>query len=341
MNHPTVIAADIAKNSFQCAQFSNGQLIGKNRSFSRRTFEKLITKPKPIKLVMETCSGAQHWARLAKAHGHEVVLIAPKLVSGYRQGQKTDANDALAIFEASRSVKLKESVQLSAERQGLGVLDSVRHHYQSECTRLGNAMRGHLAEFGIVFPKTIASLKRNLPLILEDAENGLPETAREAVNYYWLDWQTAAAKVLSLKKSIDRKLALIEPAKELLKIEGVGPVCATQLLLALGDGSAFKYGKEAAAYTGTSPMQFSTGGKVTIVGIGKHRGHKRLRANLIQGARSVINSVKLRGPKSDLDHWLLGVIERRGENRAAVALANKNVRRAWAMIAHGREFVSQ
>lgn len=121
----------------------------------------------------------------------------------------------------------------------------------------------------------------------------------------------------------------------------MGSVCTTQLLLTLGDGRTFKYAKEAAAYTGVSPQQFSTGGKVTMIGIGKHRGHGRLRANLIRGARAVINSVKARGPKSDLDRWLLGVIERRGENRAAVALANKNVRRAWAIIAHDREFVRQ
>jgi transposase len=341
MNNRTVIAADIAKNSFQCVNFINGKQVTKNRAFNRSRFEKLITRAKPMKLVMETCSGAQHWGRLAKSHGHDVVLIAPKFVSGFRQGQKTDANDAVAIFEASRSVNLKESIHSSVETQALGMLDSVRTHYQTRKTRLGNALRGHLAEFGIVIPKGVASVRRRLPLILEDADNGLPDTARFALNEYWLDWQRATEKVLKLDRRIKQTLSSIACAKELCKLEGIGPVCTTQLLVTLGDGKAFKRSKEASAFVGVSPKQYSTGGKVTMTGIGKHTGHKKLKANLIQGARSVIQKVNSREPVSELDHWLVALIERVGENRAAVALANKNVRRAWAIIAHNRRFIAR
>lgn len=338
MTHRIVIAADIAKSSFQCVQFTNGKQSSKNRSFSRGQFEKLITRPKPMKLVMETCGGAQHWARVAKRHGHEVVLIPPRFVKGFRQGQKTDANDAVAIFEASRSSNLKESVQSSAERQALGTLQTVRDRFQRRKTQVSNAIRGHLMEFGFTFGKGFSNLKRFVPGILEDAENELPMLARIAIGELWREWLSATEKVAKLDRQIQQSLATIKVAKEVMKLEGVGPVCTAQLLVALGDGRAFKCAKDAGAFTGTSPKQHSTGGKTVIVGIGKHTGLNPLKPNLIQGARSVIQRVKTKGPKSELEQWLADLIERRGENRAAVALANKNVRRAWAIIRHDRRF---
>jgi transposase len=194
MTHRTVIAADIAKNSFQCVQFTNDKQSSKNRAYSRRQFENLITRPKPMKLVMETCGGAQHWARVAKQHGHEVVLTSPRFVKGFRQGQKTDANDAVAIFEASRSSNLKASVQSSAERQALGTIQTVRDGFMSRKTKTSNAIRGHLMEFGFTFNKGFSNLKRFVPDILEDAENDLPMLARIAVGELWDEWLRATDK---------------------------------------------------------------------------------------------------------------------------------------------------
>ena len=341
MKKNTVIAADIAKNVFECVKFENDKQVGNNRRLKRARFENMILTMKPCKLVMEACSGAQHWARLAKAHGHTVVLIHPKLVAGYRQGQKTDANDAIAIYEASRREKLKECVQKTVDQQGLGLLESVRSHYQVRKKRLSNALRGHLAEFGIVMPKGYKTLRAQMPRILEDAENGLPLSARMALNEYWCDWQQAHQKVLQLEKEKLKELNKIEVAKELLKIEGVGPVVTSGLICVLGDGSAFTRGKEAAAYIGTSPKQHSSGDKTVIVGISKTSGHKELRSALIQGARSVIQKLKAKGkPSSEKERWLAQLMARQGENRAAVALANKNVRTAWALIAHQRQYIA-
>lgn len=338
MTHRTVVAADIAKNSFQCVQFTNDKQSSKNRAYSRSQFEKLITRPKPMKLVMEACGGAQHWARVAKSHGHQVVLISPRFVKGFRQGQKTDANDAVAIFEASRSTNLKESVQSSSERQALATLQSVRDTLIRTKTRQSNAIRGYLMEFGFTFAKGFSNLKRFVPDILEDAQNELPMLARIAVGSLWLEWQRTCDNITKLDHELQKSLTSIKTAKELMKLEGVGPVCTAHLLIALGDGRAFKHAKDASAFAGTSPKQHSTGGKIVIVGIGKHRGLNPLRPNLIQGARSIIQKVKTKGPTSELEQWLAGLIERRGENRAAVALANKNVRRAWAIIRHDRQF---
>ena len=341
MSNRTVISADIAKNVFQCVQFKNDRQIGKNKTYKRENFAKLITGSQPGKLVMETCSGAQHWTRMAKAHGHEVVLIPPRVVAPYRQGQKTDANDAQAIYEASQRKHLKASPHKTVEQQALGVLESVRAHYQSRKNKLSNAIRGHLAEFGLIIPKGYKSLRTQLPLILEDAENGLPMPVRMAINIYWQDWQLAHQKVMELEKEKLVELNQIQSAKEILKIEGIGPVCASGLICTLGDGSVFKRGKEAAAFIGTSPKQHSSGGKVIMVGISKTTGHKKLRSALIQGARSVILKLKAKKePSSEKERWLAQLIERQGENRAAVALANKNVRTAWALLVHNREYIA-
>jgi transposase len=341
MRDRIVIAADIAKNVFECVKFKNDQQVGKNKRYKRAQFSQLLTSKEAFTLVMETCSGAQHWARLAKQHGHTVILIPPKVVTPYRHGQKTDANDAMAIYEASRRHQLKASVQKTVEQQGLSALESVRSHYQERKKSLSNAMRGHLAEFGIVMPKGYKSLRRQMPLILENAENTLPMSARLAVNEYWQDWQHAHETVLKLEKEKSKELNTMEVAKQLLKIEGIGPVSTSGLICVLGDGSAFKRGKEAAAFIGTSPKQHSSGGKEVVVGISKTTGHKKLRAALIQGARSVILRLAAKGePSSDKERWLAQLIERQGENRAAVALANKNVRTAWALLAHNRQYIA-
>lgn len=341
MKDRTVIAADIAKNIFECVKFKQNRQIGKVKRYKRDQFAQLLTSREQFMLVMETCSGAQHWARLASQYGHKVILIPPKVVSPYRQGQKTDANDAMAIYEASRRHQLKASVQKTVEQQGLSALESVRAHYQDRKKSLGNAMRGHLAEFGIVMPKGYKSLRSQVPLILEDAENGLPMSARQAIHAYWEDWQRANQQVLQLEKEKLKILNSIDGAKELLKIEGIGPVCTSGLICVLGDGSAFKRGKEAAAFIGTSPKQHSSGGKEIIIGISKTTGHKKLRAALIQGARSVILKLAAKDePSSEKERWLAQLIERQGENRAAVALANKNVRTAWALLAHNRQYIA-
>ena len=341
MNNRTVFSADIAKNVFQCVQFKNNRQIGKNKTYKRAQFAKLLTLSKPGKLVMKTCSGAHHWIRLAKAYGHEVVLIPPPVVTPYRQGQKTDANDADAIYEASKRQNLKESPHKTIEQQALAVLEKVRAHYQARKTRLSNAMRGHLAEFGIIMPKGYKSLRKQLPLILEDAENGLPMSVRFAINHYWTDWQQAHLKVMMLEKEKLVALRDMPVAKEILKVAGMGPVGTSGLICALGDATVFKRGKEAAAFIGTSPKQHSSGGKEVMVGISKTTGHKKLRSALIQGAWSVILKLKAKKePSSEKEKWLAQLIERQGEKRAAVALANKNVRTVWALIVHGQKYIT-
>lgn len=339
MKNRTVVAADIAKDVFQAVMFKYDKQCGANKSYKRKKFEQLITSMKPAIFVMENCSGAQHWARLASLHGHEVVLLGPLFVSRFRQGQKTDANDAVAIYDAFNSRQMKPSPLKTLEQQGLQALEKVRAHYQNRKVALSNAMRGHLAEFGLVFPRGYGALKKHIPAILEDAENGIPMSARIALDCYWQDWQQASTKVEQLSKEQRQLLKTIKGAKEIQRLEGIGPIGASGLICALGDGKQIKSAKEAGAFIGTAPKQYSSGGKEVIIGICKRSGHKALRAVLIQGARSVILKLKRKGsPSSEREAWLAKLIERQGENKAAVAFANKNVRTAWAILAHNRTF---
>jgi transposase len=339
MINRTVITADIAKSVFQVVSFKNSQQVSPNKSYKRQQFEKLILNTPPSIWVMENCTGAQHWARLAQSKGHEVILLGPLFVSRFRQGQKTDANDAIAIYDAFNARQMKPCPLKSVEQQGLQALEKVRARYQSQRTAISNAMRGHLADFGIVFPKGYGSLKKQIPSILEDAENGLPTSARIALDCYWQDWQLSTERVKQLDHEIRRQLKTFSAAKELQKMEGIGPVGATGLICALGDGKQIKSAKEAGAFIGTSPKQYSSGGKEVVIGISKKSGHKALRSVLIQGARAVLLKMKRKGyPTSAREAWLASLVERIGENKAAVALANKNVRTAWAILAHGRTF---
>lgn len=339
MNNRTVVAADIAKDVFQVVTFKNHKQTSANKSYKRHQFERFVSTMDPAILVMENCSGAQHWARMAQRNGHKVVLLGPLFVSRFRQGQKTDANDALAIYDAFHSRQMKPSPLKTLEQQGLQAIEKVRAHYQHRRVALSNAMRGHLAEFGVVFPRGYSALKKHIPAILEDAENGIPMSARIALDCYWQDWKQATDKVDQLTKEQRQLLNTMNGAKELQRLEGIGPIGAAGLICTLGDGQQIKSAKEAAAFIGTAPKQYSSGGKEVIIGICKRSGHKALRAILIQGARSVILKLKRNGsPCSEREAWLAKLIERQGENKAAVALANKNVRAAWAILAQNRTF---
>lgn len=339
MKDTTVLCADIAKNVFQCVIFKNGHQSGANKAYKRDKFERLLRTTEACVVVMENCTGAQHWARVAQRRGHQVILLAPRFVARFRQGQKTDANDALAIFDAYNSAQMQACPLKDVERQGLQTLERTRRHYQRKKTALSNAIRGHLAEFGMIMPKGYKVLKTRVPGILEDADNDLPYSARLALMTYFDDWQYANAKHKELALAQSKLLRSMQAGRELQKLEGVGPVCAAGLLCALGDGRQFSSAKQAGAFIGTAPKQHSSGGKEVMIGISKSSGHKGLRSALIQGARSVILKLKrTTGPRSEREVWLAQLVERVGENRAAVALANKNVRTAWALIAHGRDY---
>jgi len=339
MNDSTrVIAIDLAKNVFQVCLFDRKGKVLSNRSLRRAALAKFLAKQEPARVAMEACGGAHYWGRKAQSLGHQVVIIPPKQVSPYRQGQKTDGNDALAIGIAARQAELKTVGVKSLEQQSVQSDKRVQEHLSDQLTASGNLLRSLLAEFGIVIAKGRSALRRELPAILEDAENGLPLSMREGLALAFDQWRAQAAALAQVERLLIQRQQTLEPARRLCALEGVSIKNALGLYVRLGDAQHFRNGREAAACTGVTPKQKSTGGKVRLGSIGRYTGDQRLRSSLIVGARAAVNALMKRPPRNTKEQWLKALIERRGPGRAAVALANKNVRTAWAMLRYHSEY---
>lgn len=332
MKHTNVIAIDLAKNSFQVCLMTSHNKIEFNKTMTRKQLETYLLKQKPAIVTMEACGGSHHWGRKATASGHEVRVLSPRQVKPYRQGHKTDSKDALAIAIACMQPELKLSGLMSLEQQSLQSDKRVQEHLSDQLTATGNLLRSLVAEFGLVIAKGTAALKRRLPEILEDAENGLPLSMRASLYEAWVLWQQQAQALKELEGLLNRRMRETPACQALAQLESVGCKNAIGLYVALGDGRQYKNGREAAACIGLTPKQASTGGKVKLGSIGKYKGNQRLRSSLIVGAWAVVKVLDKRPPRNDKEKWLKALIERRGPGRAAVALANKTVRTAWAML---------
>jgi transposase len=265
-----------------------------------------------------------------------VKIIPAKMVAPYRQGHKTDANDAFAVAEAAHRPDIKQAPLKSIEQQGMQSMQRSRELLVQNRVGLSNHVRGLLLEFGIVIPQGWAALHRRIPEILEDGENELPDMYRPTLHMLWRRLCELRDDIQQLDTEIKTLVKQHAACKELLALEGIGPIGAVLLFATLGSGEAFANGRQFSAYLGLTPKQHSSAGKVKLIGISKKAANKRLRAVLIQGARAYVH--RLKEPKSFKDRWLKELIERAGTGKAAVALANKNVRTAWAMLTRGESY---
>ncbi len=338
MSQNNVIAIDLAKNVFDVCVVNKDSKIVSTKRLARRQLSKFLAHQAPSLIAMEACTGAHYWSRIAQAHGHQAVQVSARFVAAFRQGHKTDANDALAIAIAARQPKLKTTAVKTVDQQDLQSCHRVYEHLVEQRTAVSNMIRGLLAEFGIVFPKGFSALKRHVPLVLEDAENGLPFSFRETLDQAWQHWRYLAEEVERCKSRLLKRVQQDTQCSRLMALEGVGPMNALGLYVMLGDGHTFNNGRNAAACIGLTPKQHSSGGIVHLKGIGKKSGCKRLRSSLIQGAQAVITTLEKRPPRSEKERWLISLVERRGRGRAAVALANKTARTAWAMLRYDQDY---
>jgi transposase len=303
MKHLNTVGVDLAKNIIQVSVVSSFGKEQMNRSLTRTKFAEFLGKQKTSLVAFEACATAHYWARVAKRHGHEVKIIPARAVLPFRQGHKTDPNDALAVAEAA-----------------------VRP-------------RGLLLEFGVVIPQGFAALHRQVPEILEDGENELPDIYRPTLHRLYVRLCDLREDLGFLDKQIDELVKQHPSCERLMAMEGVGPISSILLFATLGTGEAFRNGRQFSAYLGLTPKQYSSGGKTNLVGISKKVANKRLRSVLIQGARAYVH--KMKEPRTPKDQWLWQLIQRAGHGKAAVALANKNVRTAWALLTEGTEYDRQ
>jgi transposase len=339
MTHSTTVGVDLAKNVIQVSVVSARGKELSNRSFTRCKFAEFLGKQKPSLVAFEACATCHYWARAAQRYGHLARIIPAKFVAPFRQGHKTDSNDALAVAEAARRPSIKEAPMKTVEQQGLQAIHRSRQLLIQECTALSNHLRGLLMEFGVVIPQGFASLLRAVPEVLEDGDNELSDLYRPTLHRMY-------TRLLELRKDIETMTREVEVlvkqhpiCSRLTALEGIGPIGALLLYATLGSGNVFSSGREFAAYLGLAPRQYSSGGKTNIVGLSKKVGNCRLRSILILGARAY--TYRLKEPKSAKDRWLKNAIDRNGHSRAAIALANKNVRTAWAMVTQGTEYQRQ
>jgi len=335
MRSANVIGIDLAKQSFQVAVLKNQQTFIANRTLGRSAVARWLARQPASIVAMEACGSAHYWARQASRMGHYPRILSPKAVAPFRQGHKTDKNDAQAIAVAACQPHVRRVAPKSIEQQGLQSIERMRQHRVDHITATSNLLRSVLMEFGLVIAKGYRALRQAIPRLLEQADNELPEPLRHEIVTLYNSLCQEQAALRELEQRLDGLIKQQAECQQLLQLEGVGPVNALGLFLVLGErGSSFKHGREAAACIGLTPKQYSTGGKVVLGGIARMAGPGRLRANLIQGALAMASALDKREPRNGKEAWLKALIDRRGKRRAAVALANKTVRTAWAMLHH-------
>ena len=297
-----------------------------------------VQLPPGCLIAMEACSGGHHWARKVRAMGLEARLIAGHFVGAYRmQGKcgKNDANDAAAICEAAGRPHMRFVPVKTLEQQAQLAVHWLREGYKEERTACINRIRGLLAEFGMVFRHSPEALRQALPEALEDAGNELPGVARLALQRAQLQWLELDCHIAWCDERIAAHVRSDEQAKAALRLCGFGPVTASALVASVGDFQQFKTAAQFGSWLGLVPSQNSSGGKARLGGITK-RGDDYLRTLLVQGAKSAVMTAHKRSDR--ISQWLVQLTARVGWQKAVVALANKNARILWAVLAKGRSF---
>ena len=330
----TTIGIDLAKEVFQIHGVDARGKAVLRKQLKRKDMAQYFAKLEPCLIGMEACGSAHHWARKLGGYGHMVKLMAPQFVKPYVKTNKNDAADAEAICEAVGRPNMRYVPVKTVEQQAILSVHRARQGFVKARTAQGNQIRGLLSEFGIVIPKGIDAIAKRVPEILEDGENGLPGTMRRLLERLSANLKEMDRQVNELEKQIRLWHLENEASRKLEAIPGIGPITASAIVASVGDAREFKNGRQMAAWMGLVPRQHSSGGKQTLLGISK-RGDTYLRTLLIHGARAVARFAE---KKSEPDSWLRKLMARRNKNVAAVALANKNARIVWALLAKDRMF---
>lgn len=331
----TTIGLDIAKSVFHLFAVNRAGSLVKKKQLKRKDVLSYLAKLEPCLIAMEACGGANYWARELITLGHEVKLIAPQYVKPFVKGNKNDYNDAEAIAEAAQRPNMRFVPIKSIEQQDIQNIHRQRERLKKERTALVNQIRGLLAEYGVIINRGIASVRKHLPFILEDADNGLSVMARELFAELFEELGTVDKRLSGCEQRIKAANQENEVCQRLDEVLGIGLITVSALYAAGGDGSDFKNGRHFSAWLGLVPGQHSSGGKSVLLGISK-RGNSYLRTLLIHGARSVLRHS---ADKTDrFSRWAQALLERRGHNRACVAVANKLARIAWVVMAKGERY---
>ena len=338
MNSVIRVGIDLAKNTFSLCGVDAHEHIVFEKSLRRAELLPFFSNLPPCIVAMEAGSGAHHWARALGDLGHDARIIDPGFVAPYRQGGrhvKNDRNDARAICEAAGRPAMRFVPIKSAEQQAILFVHRCRRAAVTHHTRLANQLRGLLAEFGIIAPKGVATLKRHWPELRLRHANRLPLLAWEMLDGLFNQLCEQHQLIVGYERQVST-LNRDKPAVQRLQtIQGVGPLTASAIVATVGNARLFKNGRQFAAWLGLTPREYSTGGKPRLGRISK-RGDRYLQTLLVHGARSELMHTARRNDGKSL--WAEQLKASKGWNKAAVALANKHARIIWAMLAKDADY---
>ena len=331
MKNITVLGIDLAKNVFQLHGADNkGKCIIRKR-LSRAKLPEYIATLKPCTIGLEASGGAHYWARKFREMGHTVKMMAPQFVKPYVKSNKTDRNDAAAIAEAVTRPEMRFVSIKTVEQQDALLCHRARELAITQRTRQANQIRSFLGEYGIVIARGIEQI-RKLPEILENNKDKLSVQAVFVFKQLYENFKETNEHVEEFERLIEHHAKNDAQCQQLLEIEGLGSITASAAVATIGDANVFKKGREVSAWLGLVPKQHSSGNKTKLQGISK-RGDVYLRKLLIHGGRAVVRTCENKTDKRSA--WVTDKLRRCGYNKAAVAVANKNARIIWAILATG------
>ena len=331
----STIGLDIAKSVFQVHGVDAAGQVLVRRQLKRRQVLAFFQRLRPCVVGIEACASSHYWSRELQALGHNVRLMPPAYVKPYVKRQKNDAADAEAICEAVTRPNMRFVPTKTVEQQSCLVLHRTRHLFIRQQTAVINSIRAHLAEFGIVAPVGRRGVEQLLAFIAEGNDTRVPEVARACISALGVLLQTLKAQILEFDRRITAWHRSNEVSRRLDEVPGIGPALATALVASVADPKAFRSGRDFSAWIGLVPKQNSSGGKDKLGSISKH-GDRYLRSLFTTGALAVIRYAKIHGTKHR--PWLVALLARRPTKVAAIALANKLARIAWALMTKGTRY---
>lgn len=340
--HSTRVGVDLAKKVIQVCVYKHKKVLS-NTEMTPEQFTLWLANSTSCTIIFEACGTSNYWKQKATECGHDARIISAKLVKAVRQNQKTDKNDALAVIQAAQLPDVEFVSGKSKEQQYLQSIKRIRELAVKQRDALKNQLVALLTELNIRVPGKESGLMAATDNVLEDAENGFSDEFRAALNVAKTQLAMHIKAVKEYDQCLEKSIEAHPDCKKLLKLEGVGPMNAINLFIALGcsEAGVFRKGKEAAACIGLTPVQHSSGGKVKLGSIGKRTKDTIMRSQLITGAMASVQHMVKRPAKTTKEAWVHKLVNRRGKKCAAVALANKTVRTAFAMLTQGTEYKAE